>query len=155
VLCLNLLWQTGHTDAFREGLKQLRSEGLESHGLNYLEVEAYLREGNFKRAIEVCLYTADAVLWGELAAHRVSQLARVCLAARAPHLALPMLRWWTENYPDVPDAGEVWLQHCLCAMADPDASLDEVRLALTCAQELLGDRPEFATIAAWLGSEDP
>ena len=154
VVCLDSLRRADQTDAFLKGLKQLRSEGLQSPGLTYLEVEACLLEGRFKRALELCLDSEDLEMWGEQCAHRVSQLARVCQEARVPQLALPILRWWTESFQNVPDAGDVWMQRCLCAVMDPDAPRGEAREALARAHELLEDRSDLTAIMDRLGSED-
>lgn len=152
VNCLNLLATMGHRQALRSGVDRLRAEGLRSPGLEFLDAECCLMEGEPERALELCLRVDDPELWSDQASHRLVQLGRAAVAAGRPERVLPKLRAWTERFPDAPGAGVVWLHRCLAALQD--GARDEATTAFRRMRALLGERPDLAPLARVLGEAD-
>jgi glycosyltransferase involved in cell wall biosynthesis len=152
VNCLNLLATMGHRQALRTGIDRLRAEGLRSPGLEFLDAECCLMEGEPERALELGLRVDDPELWSEQASHRLVQLGRAAVAAGRPERVLPKLRAWTERFPDAPGAGAVWLHRCLAALQD--GARDEAATAFRRMRALVGERPDLAPLARVLGEAD-
>lgn len=140
-VCLVTALDTGQTERLRAGLALLKQGRRKPTGLGYLGVEAERQSGNFSRAFEHCTAEKDPNLWGEFAAHRLRQLARICREWGRPELALPWLRQWLEQFPDSPDSGMVWLDRCVNASRAGDESLPEASEAFEHARNQLGDLP--------------
>jgi glycosyltransferase involved in cell wall biosynthesis len=135
VVCLDLLHAEGRTAAVQRGLELLRTEGADSAGMEYLEVES-LASRSAAEAVARCSSVDGTGWWDEHAAHRLRQLARLAAIAGCPEAALPRLRHWTERYPDESESGDVWLARALCEV---QAELPEdARASLLCASQLLG-----------------
>lgn len=152
VNCLNLLATMGHRSALRSGVDRLRAEGLRSPGIDFLDAECCLMEGEPERALELGLRVDDPELWSDQASHRLVQLGRAAVAAGRPERVLPKLRAWTERFPDAPGAGVVWLHRCLAALQD--GARDEATTAFRRMRALLGERPDLAPLARVLGEAD-
>ena len=152
VNCLNLLATMGQRPALRAGVDRLRAEGLQSPGLDFLDAECCLMEGEPERALELGLRVDAPELWSDQASHRLVQLGRAAVAAGRPERVLPRLRAWTERFPDAPGAGVVWLHRCLAALQD--GARDEATTAFRRMRALLGERPDLAPLARVLGEAD-
>lgn len=152
VNCLNLLATMGQRPALRAGVDRLRAEGLASPGLDFLDAECCLMEGEPERALELGLRVDAPELWSDQASHRLVQLGRAAVAAGRPERVLPKLRAWTERFPDAPGAGVVWLHRCLAALQD--GARDEATTAFRRMRALLGERPDLAPLARVLGEAD-
>jgi hypothetical protein len=137
VVCLDLLCSERQTAQARAGLNRLREEGLQSPGMDYLEVEILLQEGQVKAALERCLACSEPEMWNEQAAHRLCQLTRIASESGCFSLALPRLREWTSRFPDEPDSGKVWLARYVCATCSDLPN--EARECLKYARDLLGE----------------
>ena len=137
VVCLELLTANHQTAMSRAGLNRLRSEGLESPGIDYLDLEILLQEDQIETALNRSLECLDGEMWGAQAAHRLCQLARIAAAGSFFERALPRLREWTLRFPDEPDSGKVWLARGLCAAGNKLPS--EARECLDHARDLLGE----------------
>ncbi len=145
VVCLNVLASLGRTHELQIGLEHLRTEGLRSPGTDFLETEALLLSQQPCRAVPRMLEDDDPESWSDQAAHRLIQLGRAAVAARASRRAWPVLVRWTDQYPDAPGAGSVWLYRCI--MATMLSNPDDAQLAHRKARALLGDRPELRALA--------
>jgi tetratricopeptide (TPR) repeat protein len=145
VIVLDLLQRLGHHDAVARGLVQLREQGLDSLGLRYIEIEALLQADAAPKALAMLEHSLDLDQLDEHQAHRLQQFARVCHRLGQPERALPALRWWTERFPDSPDAAGVWQQRALLSLSI-DGSAAEVREALERCVELSGPRPELLAV---------
>ena len=121
----------------RAGLNRLRKEGLQSPGMEYLDIEILLQEGEVEAAFERCLACSEPEMWGEQAAHRLCQLARTASESNRFSSALPRLREWTSRFPDGPDSGKVWLARYVCATCSDRP--DEARECFEHARDLLGE----------------
>lgn len=150
IVCLDFVCAARRTAAARAGLEWLRSEGLSSPGLDFLEVELLSQEGRLEEALETCLRPEDPSYWNEHAAHRLRQLARVAWEGGAPERALPRLQEWTQRFPDASDAGDVWLARCICALHT--GARAEAHECLARAGELLGDTRGVSQLARLLDS---
>jgi glycosyltransferase involved in cell wall biosynthesis len=134
--CFVQLSNTNETEQLWQGLMELRQEGAQSYGFDYLVAEAERQRGNFLSAFQSCINTDDTHLSGELAAYRWQQLARIAREWERPAFALPWLRDWLEGFPDSPDSGAVWRDRCVNAWLAGDDFLDEAREAFAHAKEL-------------------
>jgi glycosyltransferase involved in cell wall biosynthesis len=137
VVCLEMVLAEGRIASARSGLEQLRHEGLSSPGMDFLEVELLMREGQAAKALEVCMKPTAPSYWSEHASHRLQQLARIACDCGDPERALLRLREWTDLFPDSSNAGELWLARC--ALAARCGSVSDAEQSLAHARELLGD----------------
>jgi len=136
--CLALLASCGKLEALRAGVESLRAEGLHSLGSQHHEVEVSRLSGEYQRAFQMSVELEDPLVWGELAAHRLRQLAAVCREWNLSGMALPWLREWLERFPDSPDSGMVWLDRSANAVALAPDLLEEARQSFDSARRLLG-----------------
>ena len=152
LVCLLELSSAGNTEQLCNGVQALAEEGLSSWGLDYLRAEAERQRGNFVAAFNLCVDVDDSRLWGELAAYRLRQLARVARDWGRPGIALPWLRDRLTRFPDSPDSGAVWLDRCLNAHLMGREFAAEARESYACASSLLGPSPILYSIGASLAS---
>jgi glycosyltransferase involved in cell wall biosynthesis len=134
--CLSELAAANETDQLWKRLTEMRREGFQPYGFDYLLAEAERQRGNFLRAFQLCINIDDPHLRGELAAYRWQQLARIAREWDRPAFALPWLREWLEEFPDSPDSGAVWRDRCLNSLLAGDDFLAEAREAFAHAKEL-------------------
>jgi glycosyltransferase involved in cell wall biosynthesis len=149
--CLDLVCGAEQTPLLQAGLATMRADGLTAPGIDYLAIEVERQRGDFSRAFQLCVGQEDPDLWGEFAAPRLRQLARVSRELGLPELALPWLREWLETFPDSPDSGVVWADRGLNAMRTSPELADEARASLASARRLLGGSPELDQLDAELG----
>lgn len=154
VACLEFLAREGESDLLREGLQSLRQEGLESPGTLYLRVELSRLDGDYVDAFRLAIASESKALWGEFAAPRLRQLARVCREWGRPGLALPWLRDWLAEFPDSPDSGGVWADRFVSALCTSAWFAGEAREAYIHARAQLGPLPSLEALRPDCASEE-
>lgn len=149
--CLLELSVANETEQLWQHLIEMRREGLQPHGFDYLLAEAERQRGNFLHSFQLCINMDDPRLRGELSANRWRQLARIAREWDRPAFALPWLREWLEEFPDSPDSGAVWRDRCVNALLAGDEFLAEAREAFGHAKKLLAPSALLDKIEASLG----
>ncbi len=144
--CMSLVAHAGKLKPLQRVVKAMHTDGIQSWGLEHLEIEALRLGGQYEHAFLLSTGRVDPLYWGELAAERLRQLAAVCREWGRPEIALPWLRQWLEHFPDSPDSGAVHLDMCVNALAAGAAFVSEARQALQSARCLLGESVELAAL---------
>jgi glycosyltransferase involved in cell wall biosynthesis len=151
VACVDFLRSAEQTALLRATLAAIRDDGLCSPTIDFLEVETKRQEKHYWRAFQLSIGQEDPLLWGELAAPRLRQLAAICREWKLPGLALPWLREWLDRFPDSPDSGVVWLDRCVNALQTSSDLMAEVRESFVQIQSLLGASVELDELEALMG----
>jgi glycosyltransferase involved in cell wall biosynthesis len=139
--CLDVISAADQTELLREGLQGMRRDGLCAPGIDYLEVELARQDRLYARAFRLCTESEHAESWGEPAAPRLRQLARVCREWGVPGLALPWLRDWLTAFPDSPDSGLIWLDRSANAIQASSDLIREAAESYAWARNLLSVDP--------------